>query len=77
MNGSAEAVEFIVLDDFKYLNIPLKDLILNKNTLIAGIIRESKNIIPGGDDVILPNDRVIIIASNASVNDLSDIIRKK
>ena len=77
MNGSAEAVEFVVLEDFKYANIPLKDLILTKNTLIAGIIREGKNIIPGGDDVILPNDRVIIIASNSSVNDLSEIIRKK
>jgi trk system potassium uptake protein TrkA len=77
MNGLAEALEFIVLDDFKYANIQLKDLTLSKNTLIAGITRESKNIIPGGDDVILPNDRVIVITSGARINDLSEIIRKK
>ena len=77
MNSSAEALEFIVLDDFKYANIQLKDLTLSKNTLIAGITRESKNIIPGGDDVILPNDRVIVITSGARINDLSEIIRKK
>ncbi len=77
MNASAEAVEFIVLDDFKYANIPLKNLTLSKNTIIAGITRGNKNIIPGGDDVILPNDRVIVITSGTSVNDLSEIIRRK
>lgn len=77
IGGSAEAVEFMVLPDFKYTNIPLKDLSLNKNTLIAGIIRNGKNIIPGGDDLILPNDKVIVITPNMNVTDLSEIIRKK
>ena len=77
MNGTAEALEFIVLEDFKYVNIPLKDLVLSKNTIIAGIIRGSNNIIPGGDDVILPSDKVIVITSGATINDLSEIIRKK
>ena len=67
----------MVLPDFKYANIPLKDLSLNKNTLIAGIIRNGKNIIPGGDDLILPNDKVIVITPNMNVTDLSEIIRKK
>ncbi len=77
MNGTAEALEFIVLDDFKYANIPLKELTLSKNTIIAGITRESKNVIPGGDDVILPNDKVIVITAGNTINDLAEIIRRK
>ena len=77
MNGTAEALEFIVLDDFKYANIPLKDLTLSKNTIIAGITRESKNVIPGGDDVILPNDKVIVVTAGNTINDLAEIIRRK
>ena len=43
---------------------------------MAGIIRGGKNIIPCGDDVILPDDRVIIIAAGRKLYDLSDVIAK-
>ena len=48
---------------------------LKEHVLIAGIVRERKPIIPTGDDVILPNDRVIIIAEGQRIQNLSDILR--
>lgn len=75
MGGQAEVIEFNVLPDFKYVNIPLRDMKLENNTLIAGIIRGRKAIIPSGDDVILPSDKVIIVSSGKHINELSDIMQ--
>lgn len=74
MNGSAEALEFLVASDFRQQNIPLKELKIKNDVLLAGIIRGDKRLIPGGNDVILPNDRVIVIAANQKLYDLSDIM---
>ena len=74
MDGSVEALEFNVSADFKGANIPLKELSLKPNILIAGIIRGRKANIPSGNDVILPGDRVVVIASAQQMLDLSDIL---
>ena len=76
MDDKAEVLEFNVRADFKQVNIPLRDLELKKNILIAGIIRDRKPIIPSGDDFIMKNDKVIVVvASDQRLNDLSDIIK--
>ena len=75
MDGSIEALEFNVSADFKGANIPLKALSLKPNILIAGIIRGRKATIPSGNDVILPGDKVVIIASARQMSDLSDILQ--
>ena len=46
MDGAAEALEFKAQSDFKYLGIPLKDMNLRKNTLVAGIIRGKRSSSP-------------------------------
>lgn len=71
----AEALEFIVGADFKGKNVPLKDLHLKKNTLIAGIVRDKKTLIPSGADCILPGDRVIVISAGHAFKDLSDVLK--
>ena len=77
MNGNAEALEFAVNSDSKVIKIPLKELPTKRNVLIAGIIRGRKTIIPSGDDMILPGDRVVVISSGIRLNDLSDITEKQ
>jgi trk system potassium uptake protein TrkA len=78
MDGKIEALEFIVKADSSVIGIPLKTLKTKKNTLVAGIIRGRKTIIPSGDDIILANDRVIIIAEGEQkLRDLSDILNKE
>ena len=74
MDSEVEALEFIVRPDCSILNIPLKDMKIHKGVLIGGIIRGRKTIITSGFDVILPEDRVVIIAEGKRLNNLSDII---
>ena len=74
LNGQVEALEFDVSKDFSHLNTALKDLSLKPDILIAGIIRGDKTIIPNGFDVILPHDRVIVIAAGQKLYDLSDVM---
>lgn len=75
MDGAAEALEFNVKQSFKKVQIPLKYLDLKPNILIGGIVRGRRTIIPGGDDVIMVGDRVVIIATNQRLYDLADILR--
>ncbi|MCH5198419.1 MAG: Trk system potassium transporter TrkA [Oscillospiraceae bacterium] len=74
-DDKAEALEFKAGADFSAKNIPLKHMKIKKNTLIAGIVRGRKTIIPSGDDCISPNDRVIVITAGHSFKDLSDILK--
>lgn len=77
MDGSVEALEFNVQSDFKAQHIPLKEMKLKKDVLIAGIIRKRKAFVPTGNDEIIAGDKVVIIAKSddQKMNDLSDILR--
>ncbi len=77
MDGSVEALEFNVQSDFKVQHIPLKEMKLKKDVLIAGIIRKRKAFVPTGDDEIIAGDKIIVIAksSDQKMNDLADILR--
>ncbi len=77
MNGNAEALEFEVTADSKIIKIPFRNLPTRKNVLIAGIIRGRKTIIPSGDDMIMPSDRIVIISGGGRLNDLSDIVDRQ
>lgn len=76
MDGSVEALEFNVQSDFKAQHIPLKEMKLKKDVLIAGIIRKRKAFVPTGNDEIIAGDKVVIIAKSddQKMNDLSDIL---
>lgn len=73
-NDRAEAIEFIVKENFKGLSIPLKTLKLRKNLLIACIIRGKDTITPNGNDTIEINDKVILVTTNEFLDDLNDIL---
>ena len=75
MDGKAEVLEFKVAPEFEYAHISLREMTLKPNILIAGIVRGRKPIIPSGDDVIIPGDRVIVMAAGHQLDDLSDIVR--
>lgn len=74
LNGKVEALEFIVKKESKYTNVPLKDLSLKKNNLIACIGRKRKIIIPNGDDWLEAGDSVIVVTMNQKVNNIADIM---
>lgn len=73
VNGTAEAIEFTVSPHTRNLGIPLRDLKLRSNVLIAVIVRGSQIIIPQGNSYMMEWDRVIIVAPSGKVLDLNDI----
>ena len=75
MDDQAEAVEFNVKDDPRLVRRPLKELRFKPNILIAGILRNRSPIIPTGDDIILPGDRVVVMSAGHRLQDLADILK--
>ena len=74
VDGKAEALEFNVSENSKAIGIPLKDIKLKSNIIIAGITRNRKTIIPSGGDMILAGDKVIVVSSDQRLHDLDDIL---
>jgi len=75
MDGKVEVLEFSVKPDFPKIGIAFKDLTTKPNTLIAGILRERKTIIPSGADMLLAGDKVVVTASNQRITNLADILK--
>ena len=75
MDDKVEVLEFLVKENRDFTGVTFKELKLKPNILIAGIIRDKKTIIPSGEDMMLQGDKVIVLAANQRINDLSDIVR--
>ena len=67
-------MEFRINSESRITGVPLKELPLKKNILIAGIIRGRKIIVPGGEDIIEPGDRVIVLAREKKLRDITDAV---
>ncbi len=75
--GEAEVVEVEVPENKAVNNIPLQKLKLPKDLLIATIIRGEEIIIPHGDDVLLPQDKVILITLKKNIKKIENIFKKR
>ncbi len=76
MDGKAEALEFIARASDPYIGVPLKNLHVRRNTLVAVIVRGSKVIVPFGNDHIEDGDRVVVMACESGISDLNEVIRR-
>ena len=74
VGNKVEALEFVISKATSYTSIPLKDLHIKKNYLLACIIRENQVIIPSGKDTLEPLDSVVIVTTNTSLIDVSEIL---
>lgn len=71
----AELIEFAATSEMtRLIGVPLKDLKLKKNLLIACIVRKNRAIIPGGADEIEPDDRVLVCTAGQRLTDLAGIL---
>ncbi len=77
MDGKAELLEFIIKSENEATGIPLKNMNLKSNVLIAGILRKRRPIIPSGDDVLLTGDHIIVLTSGHRMNDITDILKQR
>ena len=73
-DGQVEALEFHVTETTKGCGIPLKNLKLKNNVLIAGISHGSVTEIPNGDSCFHKDDAVVVVTSGRGVlNQINDI----
>ncbi len=74
LDGKAEALEFRIGPDSPVVDIPIQDLNLKKDVLLASINRNSRIFIPRGHDVIAEGDTVIVVTTQRGFKDISDIL---
>ncbi len=73
-SGKAEIVEFYVDKDSAVTGQTLQQLRLRPGILIASILRKNRVIIPGGADVLMAGDIVVIATVNTRFDDIEDIL---
>lgn len=74
VGGRAEALEFVVGPTTKNKGIPLSQIRLRPNILIACITHGNETIIPGGGDIFQEGDTVIVVTTaKQAIYDLNDI----
>ena len=76
MDDKFEALECVIKEFVDGITgIPLKQLKLKRNVLIATIVHKDKIIIPSGNDKIETGDTVILFTSDVEINDIKDILK--
>ena len=71
--GKAEVLEFSINGDAPGLGVPIRELSIRRDTLIAAIIRKNQCIIPGGSDTLEKQDTVIAVTTKFGMKGFSDI----
>ena len=71
--GEAEVIELIVSPHSKIINTPLRKANLPQNSIIGAIVRKDEVIIPHGDDIIQPEDKIIIFALSSDIKEIEKI----
>ena len=77
MDGAVEALEFVAQAGDPYIHVPLVNLNIARDCLIAVIVREGQVHIPHGNDTIETGDNVIIISRRAGIRGLGEVIKRK
>ena len=73
-DGKAEAVEFLVDSATKHCGVPLKEIKLKKNVLMAAITHGTRTQIPSGDSYFQKGDSVGVVTSGRGIlRNINDI----
>jgi trk system potassium uptake protein TrkA len=63
----AEVLEAIALETSEIVNKPLKKISFPKGAILTGIMRNDHVVIPSGDTVVEPGDRIVIFARKDAI----------
>ncbi len=74
IDNTVEAIEFMLDDTHQILGKTLQELHIKDEVLIGGILRGEKMIIPHGNDVMMPGDRIIVVTTIQGINNIDDIL---
>ncbi|MDR1702845.1 MAG: Trk system potassium transporter TrkA, partial [Sporomusaceae bacterium] len=67
-DGKVQMFEAKIREGSPYAQIPLAQLSLPPQILVAGIMRTGKMIIPNGKDVLMPHDFVFFVGADEAIN---------
>ena len=70
-----EALEFRVRNGSKVTGMPLRSMSLKDNLQVICINRQGKVILPHGEDMIMPDDMVVIVTKHKGIGRLEDILK--
>ena len=73
----AEAIEAVALETSDIVSKPLKRISFPKGAIVAGIIRKDEIIIPTGDSILEPDDRIIIFAHRRAIPSIEKMLSVK
>ncbi len=73
----AEVIEAVALATSDIVEKPLREISFPKGAMVAGIIRKETIVIPTGDSVIEPDDRVIIFTRKEAIPKIEKILSVK
>ena len=73
VNNKVEALEFAAKRSEKFYDMPLRELKIKDNCLVACIIRKNKIIIPDGNSQIKLGDNVVVVTTHKNFDDLNDV----
>jgi len=74
LDGKLEALEFTAGENARVLGTALREMNLKQGVLVAAIGRCSDIIIPDGNTVIEPGDRVVVVTRPMTMDTLDDIL---
>lgn len=75
IQDKVEASEFIIKEGSPIADVPLCQLKLKKDVLVASIYRDGEVIIPRGNDVIRAGDAVVIVSKLLGMHDVTEVLR--
>ncbi|QTA82649.1 Trk system potassium uptake protein [Desulfonema limicola] len=72
-----EVLEAMALETSDIVGKPLKNISFPKGVLVTAVLRENEVIIPSGETIVIPNDRIIIFALRAAIPKIEKILAVK
>lgn len=74
VDDRVEALEFLIREKTYYTGVPIKNLKIKPNNLIACIARNRQIIIPNGEDSLQVGDSVVVVTKDKKIQDIRDIL---
>jgi len=73
MGGQAEIMELIAQPHSEAVNTPIKELKIPKEAIICAIVQNNHVVVPHGNDMVKPNDRVIVLCKSSEVSKVKNL----
>ncbi|MEM9014615.1 MAG: Trk system potassium transporter TrkA [Pseudomonadota bacterium] len=74
-DGQAELIDAIALETSPLVGKPLRDADLPEGVMIGAVYRNNEVLMPSGDTVINPDDRIVLMAMRENVADVEKMFR--